>query len=82
MNGCINLERVNNNENIFLMNIINIENHVFNSDCDVILLDDVYSRLTFLVDRIRRVRELKDKVLKDGPEQLEYFGDHVEGAEL
>ena len=56
------------------MNIINRDRNVFNSVFGLTFLGNFYSRLIFLIDSIRCVRDLKTKVLKDGPELLNHSG--------
>ena len=56
------------------MNIMNREINMFNSSCDMYLLYNINSMLSFLIDGSWSIRYLEAKFLKYGSEPLDQFG--------
>ena len=73
MYGYYKLNRVNGEQYVFLVNIMNNNHNFFNMTIDLVLFDDVNCRLSGFVGCIWSVVDLKTNVLKDRMNPLSTF---------
>ena len=55
---------------------------MLNSDCDMVFLYNINSRLDVLIDRSWKVGDLVAKGFWDGSETLDHFGGQVKGLDF
>ena len=55
---------------------------MLNSDCDMVFLHNINSRLDVLIDRSWKVGDLVAKGFLDGSETLDHFGGQVKGLDF
>ena len=80
--GCFHLNRVNREQELLLVNILNINLDVIDLISDVILNYDINHSLDVIIYGVQSVCDYINEALKDIMDSLNKFGGQVEGVYL